>query len=203
MGPRTSKENMKKKLSDQGKVDMPYCTPEGESLSGARMFEMNDANAAEEVVWCGRWAKQGEAVLVKLSLQGNTTKFRESDVQQSLHAVSRRKNLPEELIDATLRNAEVATGPWQQTMAAAAAMELANNGWLTKFFIEENVNPVDFEVFVLDHTGQSQHYARADGVTHEQLLERRKEQDTRKIVLYLTWPPQFKSFQPEELKVAS
>ena len=149
MGPRTSKENMKKKLSDQGKVDMPYCTPEGESLSGARMFEMNDANAAEEVVWCGRWAKQGEAVLVKLSLQGNTTKFRESGVQQSLHAAMRRKNLPEELIDATLPNAEGATGPWQQTMAAAAAMELANDGWLTIFSIEEDVNPVDFEVFVL------------------------------------------------------
>ena len=45
-------------------------------------------------------------------------------------------------------------------------------------------------------------YARADGVTHEQLLERRKEQDTRKIVLYLTWPPQFKSSQPKELKQA-
>ena len=33
-------------------------------------------------------------------------------------------------------------------------------------------------------------------------MERRKEQDTRKIVLYLTWPPRFKSFLPEELKQA-
>ena len=53
------------------------------------------------------------------------------------------------IIDATLPNAEGATGPWQQTMAAAAAMELANDGWLTIFSIEEDVNPVDFEVFVL------------------------------------------------------
>ena len=117
----------------------------------------------------------------------------------------RRKNLSEDLIDAILPNAEHATGPWQQTMAAAAAMELANDGWLSiiLFSAEKDVNPVDFEVFVLDHTGQSHNYARADGVTHEQLLERRKEQDTRKIVLYLTWPPQFKSFQPEELIQAS
>ena len=87
-------------------------------------------------------------------------------------------------------------------MAAAAAMELANDGWLSIFSTEEDVNPVEFEVFVLDHTGQSQNYARADGLTHVQLLERRKEQDTRKIVLYLTWPPQFKSSQPKELKQA-
>ena len=123
--------------------------------------------------------------------------------RQSLHAAMRRKNLSEELIDAILPNAEHATGPWQQTMAAAAAMELANDGWLSIFSTEEDVNPVDFEVFVLNHTGQSHSYSRADGMTHEQILERRKEQDTRKIVLYLTWPPQFKSFQPEELKVAS
>ena len=38
---------------------------------------------------------------------------------------------------------------------------------------------------MLDHTGQSHNYARADGLTHVQILERRKEQDTRKIVLYL------------------
>ena len=130
----------------------PEPTPEGESLSGTRMFEMDDANASEEVVWCGRWAKQAEAVLVKISLQGNTTKFRESDVQQSLHAAMRRKNLSEDLIDSILPNAEHATGPWQQTMAAAAAMELANDGWLSIFSTEEDVNPVDFEVFVLDHT---------------------------------------------------
>ena len=78
-------------------------------------------------------------------------------------------------------------------------MELANDGWLSIFSTEEDVNPVDFEVFVLDHAGQSHSYSRADGMTHEQILERRKEQDTRKIVLYLTWPPRFKSFLPEEL----
>ena len=79
-------------------------------------------------------------------------------MQQSLHAAMRHKNLPEDLIDAVLPNADNATGPWQQTMAAAAAVELANNGWLSIFSTEEDVTPVDFEVFVLDHTGQSQNY---------------------------------------------
>ena len=79
------------------------------------MFDMGDANAAEEVVWCGRWAKGAEAVTVKITLQGNKIRFRESDVQQSLHAAMRRKHLPEDLIDAKLPNSDSATGPWQQT----------------------------------------------------------------------------------------
>ena len=91
-------------------------------------------------------------------------------------------------------NAEGMTGPWQQTMAAAAAVELANDGWMTIFSTEEDVMPVDFEIFVLDHTGQSHNYSRPDGKSHEQLMELQKEQDSRKIVLHLTWPPQFKIF---------
>ena len=51
-------------------------------------------------------------MIVKITLQGNKTRFRESDVQQSLHAAMRRKNLLEDLIDAVLPNAESATGPW-------------------------------------------------------------------------------------------
>ena len=78
----------------------------------------------------------------------------------------------------------------------------ADDGWVTIFSTEEDVEPVDFEVLVLDHTGQSHNYARSDGKTQEQLMELRKEQDTRKIVMYLTWPPQFKTFQPDELKQA-
>ena len=174
----------------------PAPTPEGTALSGTRMFEMGDANAAEEVVWCGRWAKGAEAVTVKITLQGNKSRFLESYVQQSLHAAMRRKHLPEDLIDAELPNSDSATGPWQQTMAAAAAVELSNDGWMTIFSSDEEVNPVDFEVFVLDHTGQSHSYSRPDGMTHEQLLELRKEQDTRKIVMYLTWPAEFKPFLP-------
>ena len=59
------------------------------------------------------------------------------------HAALRRKNLPEELVDSTLPNAEGMTGPWQQTMAAAAAVELANDGWMTIFSTEEGVAPVE------------------------------------------------------------
>ena len=153
-------------------------------------------------MWCGRWAKNGEAVIVKFSLQGNKTKFRESDLQQSLHAALLRKNLMEDLVDSTLPNAEGMTGPWQQTMAAAAAVELANDGWMTIFSTEEDVAPVDFEIFVLDHTGQSHNYSRPDGKSHAQLMELRKEQDSRKIVMHLTWPPQFKTFGAEELQQA-
>ena len=58
---------------------------------------MDDANEAEEIVWCRRWAKNAEKVIVKITLQGNKTKFRESDVQQSLHAALGRKNIKEEL----------------------------------------------------------------------------------------------------------
>ena len=38
------------------------------------------------------WAKGAEAVIVKITLQGNKTRFRESDVQQSLHAAMRRQD---------------------------------------------------------------------------------------------------------------
>ena len=61
------------------KGSKPEPTPEGTALSGTRMFEMGDANAAEEIVWCGRWAKGAEAVTVKITLQGNKIRFRESD----------------------------------------------------------------------------------------------------------------------------
>ena len=114
----------------------------------------------------------------------------------------RRKHLPEALIDAELPNSDSATGPWQQTMAAAAAVELSIDGWMTVFSSDEEVNPVDFEVFVLDHTGQSHNYTRPDGLSHDQLLEVRREQDTRKVVMYLTWPPDFKLFLPEKLRQA-
>ena len=62
----------------------------------------------------------------------------------------RRKHLPEALIDAELPNSDSATGPWQQTMAAAAAEELALEGWVSIFSSDEDVRPVDFEIFVLD-----------------------------------------------------
>ena len=70
------------------------------------------------------------------------------------------------------------------------------------FAVVSEVSPVDFEVFVLDHTGQSHNYTRPDGLSHDQLLEMRREQDTRKIVMYLTWPAEFKPFLPEKLKQA-
>ena len=35
---------------------------------------------------------------------------------------------------------------------------------------------------------------------HEKLLEMRREQDTRKIVMYLTWPPELKLYLPAKLR---
>ena len=63
------------------------------------MFEMSDPDMAEELVWIGRWAKGGESVSVRFSLPSNKTRFRESDVQQSLEAALRRKHLPANLLD--------------------------------------------------------------------------------------------------------
>ena len=87
-------------------------------------------------------------------------------------------------------------------MAAAAASELADDGWFTVFSADEGTQPVDFEVFVLDHTGKSHNYTRRDGMSHAELLEVRKEQDKRKVVMYLTWPPEFKLYPPEKLEQA-
>ena len=104
------------------------------------------------------------------------------------------------LLDSELPNADNTTGPWTQTMAAAAAAELATDGWLEVFSSDEETRPVDFEVFVLDHKGESHDYKRSDGLSHEKLLEMRREQDTRKIVMFLTWPPELKLYLPAKLR---
>ena len=104
-------------LTDE--ANRPEPTPEGEALSGTRMFEIDDLDMAEALVWVGRWAKGAEAVSVRFSLPGNKTNFRESDVQQSLHAAMRRKHLPESFIDSVLgRTLTTLPGPgrrrWQR-----------------------------------------------------------------------------------------
>ena len=52
---------------------------------------------------------------------------------------------------------------------------------------------------MLDHTGKSHDYKLSDGVSPEELLEVRREQDTRKIVMFLTWPPELKLYLPAKL----
>ena len=84
----------------------------------------------------------------------------------------------------------------------SASSKLALDGWMTVFSSDEDVRPVDFGIFVLDHTGQSHTYARPDGMSHEQLLEVRREQDTRKVVMFMTWPHGFKLLLPEKLRQA-
>ena len=187
-------------LADEDNEPVP--TPEGESLSGARMFEFDDLETQEKLVWVGHWAKGAEAVEVKFALPGNTTHFRESDVQQSLHATMARKHLPESLIDPVLPNAQHTTGPWTQTMAAAAAAQLAEDCWLTVYSANEGTQSVEFEVIVLDPAGKSNNYTRRDGMTHAQILALRKEEDTRKIVLYVTWPSEYKTYPKPKFEKA-
>ena len=135
---------------------MPEATREGESLSGTRMFEMGDLELANKIIYCGRWAKGAEAVIVLFSCPGNKTKFDGSDVQQSIHATLNRKQIPETLVDSTMPNAPRGpTGPWQQTMAASAAVELAEDGAMTLYSATDGIEPIEVTVTVLDHTGQA------------------------------------------------
>ena len=85
------------------------------------------ASEAEPLVWCGRWAKAGEAVNVRFSKPGNDVPFLESDLHQSLHATMQRKNVPCEYVEKTMPTSSSLTGPWEQTMAAAAALEIVND----------------------------------------------------------------------------
>ena len=57
-------------------------------------------------------------------------------------------------------------------------------------------------MFVLDPAGKSNNYARRDGMTHAEILEVRKEEDKRKVVLFITWPSEFKLYAKQKLKQA-
>ena len=172
---------------------MPEATREGESLSGTRMFEMGDLELANKIIYCGRWAKGAEAVIVLFSCPGNKTKFDGSDVQQSIHATLNRKQIPETLVDSTMPNAPRGpTGPWQQTMAASAAVELAEDGAMTLYSATDGIEPIEVTVTVLDHTGQAYRSARSDGRTPEEIAASRAEEATRRLCMYMAWPSSFK-----------
>ena len=114
----------------------------------------------------------------------------------------KRKNVSCDLIDSTIPTSNWKTGPWQQTTAAAAALELVNDVFMTLYSANDEVQTIEVEVSVIDQTGKSLVYVRPDGLTREQILEQRAEQDARRIVMYIIWPGELEGFLPDECKDA-
>ena len=79
-------------------------------------------------------------------------------------------------------------------MAAAAALELVNDVFITLYSADDEVQAIEVEVSVLDQTGKALVYVRPDGVTREQIMAQRAEQDTRRVVMHIVWPGEFKGY---------
>ena len=180
----------------------PAPTPEGYSLSGARMFENIAPDEAEQLIWIGRWEKKAGAVIIQFSNPENTTNFDPADVQWSLHSLLKAKGLSVDLIETDMPSSRGRTGPYTQTMAAVAAFELINDDLVTIFSsADEDVEPVEFTVKLMDQEGRVQlQKPRESRPTPEQVLEKRKEQKERCIAMYLDWPHMLKA-KPKELQL--
>ena len=99
---------------------------------------------------------------VRFSKPGNNdVPFLVSDVQQSLHAAMRRKNVPCEYVEKTMPTSGSLTGPWEQTMAATAALELVKDMYMTLYSANDEGKTIEVEVTVLDQTGQPLVYNQA------------------------------------------
>ena len=74
--------------------------------------------------------------------------------------------------------------------------------FMTLYSANDEGKTIEVEVTVLDQTGQAMIYKRSDGISREQILAQREEQDSRKIVAHIIWPGEFKGFLADECKDA-